>query len=95
VSETSAAHGHEPGEQYDGPARVEGVAVQVRLRGHFQPIDGRFHWWGRIGADPTLDADSSGATVSLETPHGSADGRLSDIDPWGRFRVTGTGTPPF
>ncbi len=41
---------HEPEEQYDGPATVAGTPVEVRLRGHFEPIDGRFHWWGRIGS---------------------------------------------
>jgi hypothetical protein len=86
---------HEPGEQYDGPARIGTNDVQVRLRGHFQPIDGRFHWWGRIGSDPALGADASGSTVTLETPHGAAEGRLSDVDPWGRLRITGTGRPPF
>ncbi len=37
---------------YEGTAVLEvGGArfdVQVRLRGHFQPIDGRYHWYGRI-----------------------------------------------
>ena len=66
------------------------------LRGHFEPIDGRFHWWGRIAADERLDAEhSSGSTVTLVTPHGEAEGRLSDVDPWGRFRIAGTGRPPF
>ena len=31
----------------------------------------------------------SSTTVSIEA------GRLSDVDPWGRFRITGTGRPPF
>ncbi len=86
---------HEPEEQYDGPARVGQVEVEVRLRGHFQPIDGRFHWWGRIATDPALAQHASGSTVTLETPHGAAQGRLSDVDPWGRFRISGTGKPPF
>ncbi len=38
---------------------------------------------------------ASGATVTPVTPHGSAEGRLSDIDPWGRFQIAGTGRPPF
>ena len=42
---------HEPAERYDGPAHIGETEVEVRLRGHFQPIDGLFHWWGRIGAD--------------------------------------------
>ena len=87
---------HEPEEQYDGPARIAETEVEVLLRGHFEPIDGRFHWWGRIAADERLDAEhSSGSTVILVTPHGQAEGRLSDVDPWGRYRITGTGRPPF
>ncbi len=88
---------HEPQEQYDGPARIveTQVEVEVTLRGHFQPIDGLFHWYGRIARDPALDQHRSGAVVTLRTPHGSAQGRLSDVDPWGRFRVSGTGRPPF
>jgi hypothetical protein len=86
---------HEAGEEYAGPARIGDTDVDVRLRGHFQPIDGRFHWWGRIGTTPELDSHTSGSTVTLETPHGAAEGRLSDVDPWGRFRITGTGRPPF
>lgn len=95
---------HEPGEAYDGPAVVEapgqiaGVAVEVtvRLRGHVEPIDGRFHWYGRIATNPVLDErHRSGTTVTLHTEHGRAEGRLSDKDPWGRFRITGTGRPPF
>ena len=91
---------HEPEERYDGPAVVlaeeRRVPVAVRLRGRFEPIDGLFHWWGRIHSSAALDeAVQSGATVALETPYGSADGRLSDVDPWGRFRIAGTGRPPF
>ena len=87
---------HEPEEQYDGPAAIAGTEVDVRLRGHFEPIDGRFHWWGRIAANARIDAEqSSGSTVTLVTPHGEAEGRLSDVDPWGRLRISGTGRPPF
>jgi len=87
---------HEPQEQYDGPARVEETEVHVRLRGHFEPIDGRFHWWGRLAASDEIDSRyDSGATVVLVTPHGQAEARISDVDPWGRFRISGTGRPPF
>src|SRR5262252_4023406 len=44
---------------YEGTAVVEvggsRFDVQVRWRGHFQPIDGRYHWYGRISANEVLD----------------------------------------
>lgn len=93
---------HEPGEEYVGVAEVldadeaTGLPVEVQLRGHFQPIDGRFHWYGRISESPALaERHRSGATIVLKTPHGIAAGRIADADPWGRFRITGHGTPPF
>jgi hypothetical protein len=92
-----------PAEEYAGAATVttgstagNGVEVEVTLRGHFEPLDGRFHWYGRIGADDGLtEVVRAGDTVTLTTPHGSAEGRLSDVDPWGRYRISGTGHPPF
>lgn len=88
---------HETRHLYDGPARIESEheawEVDVALRGAFQPIDGRFHWYGRVGTP--LDGVRNGQTVTVRTAHGEAEGRLSDIDPWGRFRIAGTGRPPF
>ncbi len=98
---------HSPHEGYDGPAellvrdRTEPtgpLTVDVTLRGHFQPIDGRYHWHGRVAADARVDAlaaDGTGAVAVLTTPQGSAEGRLSDVDPWGRYRIAGAGRPPF
>ncbi|MGH3360903.1 MAG: DUF4873 domain-containing protein [Nocardioides sp.] len=87
---------HEPGAEYAGPVTVvagaQSLEVRADLRGGFQPIDGRFHWYGRLAACPGL---SSGVTVTVRTAHGSAEGRLSDVDPWGRLRVSGLGRPPF
>lgn len=87
-------------DRYDGPATLlagaADVPVEVRLRGHLEPIDGRFHWWGRISPSARLDAVAApGDTALLRTPDGEATGRLSDVDPWGRFRITGVGRPPF
>ena len=85
---------------YDGPAHLltghQDVEVEVRMRGFFQPIDGRYHWYGRISHGAAVDdlAETSSSVV-VRTPHGDAAGRLSDRDPWGRFRVGGTGRPPF
>ena len=90
----------DPIEGYDGPARLltedRQVEVAVTLRGAFQPIDGRYHWHGRVSRHDDVDAlMASGAAVVLRTPQGDAAGRLSDRDPWGRYRVGGTGRPPF
>lgn len=88
----SPQHEHD---EYDGAVTLVAgdrtVETTAVLRGHFEPIDGRFHWYGRLAP---VDL-SSGADVTVTTPHGSADGRLSDVDPWGRLRVAGVGRPPF
>ncbi len=35
-------------EVYDGPATVDGRISRVRLTGHLDPIDGRYHWQGTV-----------------------------------------------
>jgi cation diffusion facilitator CzcD-associated flavoprotein CzcO len=86
---------------YEGTAVLEvdrsRFDVQVRLRGHFQPIDGRYHWYGRIDAHEGLDEllGSGKATGVLTTAEGSAPCELSEPDPSHRYRVTGISTPPF
>ena len=90
---------HEAGAEYDGPAEIAVdravFPVEVRLRGEFQPIDGRFHWYGRVAVTGSLARIGSGTMVTLHTEHGSAEGRLADLDTWGRFRISGLGRPPF
>jgi cation diffusion facilitator CzcD-associated flavoprotein CzcO len=89
------------GDGYEGPATLaaggERFAIQVRLAGHFQPTDGRYHWYGRIEPNDRLhDLVRSGrASGVLTTPQGSAPCELSDPDPWQRYRVTGISTPPY
>lgn len=89
------------GDGYTGDAIlvVDGieVPVQVELRGHFQPIDGYYRWYGRIAVDDRVSAVSGGRKKAAEirTPDGSAKGELSDPDTWGRYRITGISTPPF
>jgi len=86
---------------YEGTAVLEvdrsRFDVQVRLRGHFQPIDGRYHWYGRIDAHEGLDEllGTGKATGVLTTAEGSAPCELSEPDPSHRYRVTGFSTPPF
>lgn len=86
---------------YQGTAVVEigGCRLEVRvdLRGYFQPIDGRYHWYGRIEPDGQLaEASAAGrGKGTLSTAQGSAPAEVGDPDPWGRYRVEGVSTPPF
>jgi Domain of unknown function (DUF4873) len=87
---------------YTGPATLvfddaREIVVEITLRGHFQPIDGRYHWYGRVSANAELAELVGGRkrAATLRTPDGEAAGELSDPDPWGRYRITGVSTPPF
>jgi hypothetical protein len=99
MSEHNGEHSDEDG--YDGPAElIDGttaVAVDVRLRGHFDPISGKYSWYGRIAASPEVaELVHGGArTVRLRTPHAEVETALADVDPWGRPRVEGFGDAPF
>lgn len=71
--------------------------MTVRLLGHFQPLDGWYHWYGRVEHSVELHAalDGKRRPVHVATGDGAADGEIADVDPWGRYRLTGTSTPPF
>jgi hypothetical protein len=89
------------GDGYDGPATLaigrREFAVQVHVRGLFQPIDGRYRWSGRVDRHDALAAvlDRGRAAGLVTTPAGTAPCELSDPDPWLRYRITGVSTPPF
>jgi hypothetical protein len=93
----------EPGadDGYTGPACLvvdsERFDVHVQLRGHFEPIDGRYHWYGRVAAHDALDERLAGAKAAgvLETGTGACPCELAEPDLWGRYRITGESTPPF
>lgn len=89
------------GDGYSGPARltVGGASFDVvaSLHGRFEPIDGRYHWYGRLARHDGLSGAlprGRGSGV-LATPEGDAPCQLSDPDPWHRYRVTGSARPPF
>jgi hypothetical protein len=92
-------------EGYQGPATltVDGrdVPVTVLLDARHEPQDGRLHWYGRLtlaaAVDPAVLSAlaSSSSTLELSTAGGRSPARVGDIDPWGRYRVTGVGRPPF
>jgi hypothetical protein len=89
------------GDGYAGPATLRigdaTFAVQADLRGQFEPIDGRYHWYGRLARSDELTASmrQGRATGLLSTPEGTAECELYDPDPWERYRVAGISTPPF
>ncbi|MGH3366369.1 MAG: DUF4873 domain-containing protein [Nocardioidaceae bacterium] len=92
----------EAAEEYDGPAvlvvadgEVDGHA---HLSGHFEPITGRYQWAGRLRPSDEVSAAvrQNAGSVRLRTPFGhEADAAVREQDPWGGFRITGTGRPPF
>ncbi|MEU8240780.1 DUF4873 domain-containing protein [Actinoplanes missouriensis] len=88
-------------EEYRGPATLRlddgTITVDVRMSARFEPIEGRFRWAGRTNPDDVLrDRVGSGLRTAVivvdrrETPV-----KLSEPDPWGGVRISGTGTPPW
>lgn len=89
-----------PDEGYRGPATLvvggRTLDVEVLLDARHEPFDGRLHWSGRVLAHPALgELLGGGGGAEIRTPGHTAVGTLSDPDPWGRFRIAGTGHPPF
>jgi hypothetical protein len=89
-------------EGYDGPAVIHGPAgplpVRVRLAGRFEPVDGRYHWGGRVAPDEAVAGllRRGHRAVTIQVDGGTATAaRLSEVDPWGGVRVVGTGSPPW
>lgn len=84
-----------PDDLYDGPARVDAdgwsVPSRVRLIGHLDPIDGRYHWQGTVFTE--LPARSSGLTLTIGTR--TARARAVEATPWGAHMIAGVGDPPF
>ncbi|MQY22613.1 DUF4873 domain-containing protein [Nocardia macrotermitis] len=86
---------------YDGPALLEVAgltfSVTVHLGGVFQPLDGRYRWYGRVEAHPGLTelVGERALPVEVWTAAGTANGTIAECDLWQRYRVQGTGLPPF
>jgi hypothetical protein len=84
---------------YEGPAamRVDDVdhAVRVRLTGHLDPIDGKYHWRGMVFELPTESAARMPRPVSVTIGGRTAEAQLTDVTPWGTHSVAGVGAPPY
>lgn len=88
-----------PAPEYQGPAVIGGsgddITVTVTLSGHHDPIDGRYHWYGRVVGDDRLP-EPGRIPVTLTLPGGApTSGRLEERDPWGNLRIVGIGAPPY
>ena len=73
------------------------LPVRIHLGGHIEPLDGSYRWYGRITRDEAVTALHGSGTrdVVVRVPGGAdTPGKLTEIDPHGNARVTGTGRPP-
>ncbi|MFD4430218.1 DUF4873 domain-containing protein [Nocardia sp. NPDC058497] len=96
---TVAADRH-PAHDYQGPALLDlpgaEYPVIATLAGHADPIDGRYHWYGRLDPVDGSLPEPTRSTALLALPgHRPAPARLTERDPWGNLRITGTGAPPY
>ncbi|WAJ44390.1 DUF4873 domain-containing protein [Mycobacterium sp. Aquia_216] len=88
---------------YDGMATltIAGTShsVRVRLAGHLDPIDGRYHWQGTLfsapGESPPDDELRQIRTATLTVGERSATARIVEQTPWGTHAVAGVGPPPY
>ncbi len=84
---------------YDGPAVVTHDGTEqtrrIRLTGHFDPIDGRYHWQGMLYGELT-GAKVTGSQVEIRIGAHRAAARVTERTPWGTLSVVGVaGYPPF
>jgi hypothetical protein len=83
---------------YDGPATVKvgdvERTVRVRLYGHLDPIDGRYHWQGTV-FDTLPGCTKLPQPVMLSAGANSAEARITERPPQGGYSVAGVGSPPF
>ncbi len=83
---------------YDGPATIRNDdaehTVRVRLSGHLDPIDGRYHWQGTV-FEVLPDGAKLPQHVTLAVGDTEAQARITERTPQGGYSVAGVGAPPF
>jgi Domain of unknown function (DUF4873) len=84
---------------YDGAARIrigdDEHPVRVRLSGHLDPIDGRYHWQGTVFGELPDEVLKQSQPVTLTIGERSAEGRINERTPQGNHSVVGVGAPPY
>ncbi|MDT5004803.1 MAG: hypothetical protein QOJ24_1979 [Mycobacterium sp.] len=86
-------------EIYDGAATLlladDPRRVRVRLSGRLDPIDGRYHWQGTVFDELSDEVLTGPKPVTLTIGDRSAQCRVTERTPQGRYSVVGVGTPPY
>ena len=84
---------------YDGRAglRVDDVdhPVRVRLTGHMDPIDGKYHWRGMVFELAPETATKMPKPVAVTIGDRTVEAQLTEVTPWGTHSVAGVGAPPY
>ena len=84
---------------YDGPAALHlgdvEHTVRVRLTGHLDPIDGRYHWRGMVFELAVDAAARMPLPVHVSIGPRTCAARLTEVTPWGTYCVAGVGAPPY
>ncbi len=84
---------------YDGAATLrigdDERQVRVRLSGRLDPIDGRYHWQGTVFDALPDEVLTNQRPVTLTIGDRSAEARITERTPQGRYSVTGVGAPPY
>ncbi|WP_313673385.1 DUF4873 domain-containing protein [Mycolicibacterium sp.] len=84
---------------YDGPATVtvdgQSIASRVRLIGHLDAIDGRYHWQGTVFENLPDAGRGRSPGLTLTIADRTAAARVVEQTPWGTHMISGVGDPPF
>jgi Domain of unknown function (DUF4873) len=84
---------------YDGPATVTVADIctetRVRISGHIDPIDGRYHWQGTLFGRYPADVLARLRTVTLMVGDRSVSARITEETQQGAYSIAGVGAPPF
>ena len=71
--------------------------ITVTLAGHFEPLDGRYHWGGRVapsaGVAACVRSGTRAATLRMRGREFAV--RLTETDPWGGVQLRAVGAPPW
>lgn len=83
---------------YDGRATVDigdgAHDVHLRLTGHFEPLDGQYHWQGTI-LDQLTGVQRLPQPATVTIANRSAAARVTERTSQGGYSVVGVGAPPF